>query len=73
MIQVVNHDETLECADVLIEDGKITKVGADIAADNEVSFVFPRDRAVFELRLRRDLPPELPQYELQLQVDTDNL
>ena len=44
---------------------------ADIAADNELSFLFPRDRAVFELRLRRDLPPELPQYELQLQVDVD--
>ena len=45
------------------------EAAADIAADNELSFLFPRDRAVFELRLRRDLPPELPQYELQLQVD----
>ena len=47
------------------------EAAADIAADNELSFLFPRDRAVFELRLRRDLPPELPQYELQLQVDVD--
>ena len=39
MIQVVNHDETLECADVLIEDGKITKVGADIAADNDCKVI----------------------------------
>ena len=39
MIQVVNHDETLECADVLIEDGKITKVEADIAADNDCKVI----------------------------------
>ena len=39
MIQVVNHDETLECVDVLIEDGKITKVGADIAADNDCKVI----------------------------------
>ena len=39
MIQVVNHDETLECADVLIEDGKITKVGSDIAADNDCKVI----------------------------------
>ena len=39
MIQVVNHDETLECADVLIEDGKITKVGADIVADNDCKVI----------------------------------
>ena len=49
------------------------EAAADIAADNELSFLFPRDRAVFELRLRRDLPPDMPQYELQLQVDTDNI
>ena len=39
MTQVVNDDETLECTDVLIEDGKIAKVGADIAADNDCKVI----------------------------------
>ena len=37
--QVVNDDETLESTDVLIEDGKITKVCADIVAESDCKVI----------------------------------